>query len=81
MGYKVFFYHKLLRKRNKRKFIRKFIEYLDYYKEEVISEAEFLSVLRGWFGYAMWANTYSFREKLLEKFKNIIVSPKTNSLL
>ena len=71
LGYRIFYFHKLLRKRNKRKFLKKFNYYLDYYKEEIISEEEFMTFLRGWFGYSIWADTYIFRKDLLEQINRI----------
>ena len=67
LGYRVFYHHKLLRKANKRKFDRKFKEKLDLYKNKEISYEDFVQSLQGWLGYAMWANTYKLRNKLLKQ--------------
>ena len=69
LGYRVFYYHKLLRKANKRKFHRKFKEKLDLYKNNSMNRESFLKSLQGWLGYAMWANTYKLRNNLLKLFK------------
>ncbi len=71
LGYRTFFHYKLLRRRNKKKFMKKFNDYLEYYKEEIVSEQEFLNVVKGWFGYAIWANTYKFRKKLVSQIEEI----------
>ena len=71
LGYRIFYYHKLLRKRNERKFMKKFNNYLDYYKDEIVEESEFVNLLRGWFGYSMWANTFKFRKDLINKVNKI----------
>ena len=71
LGYRVFYHYKLLRKRNERKFMKKFNNYLEYYKEEIVSEGEFVNLLRGWFGYSMWANTFKFRKELIKQVNKI----------
>lgn len=67
LGFRVFYYHKLLRKSNKRKFERKFKEKLDSYKNKSISHENFVQSLQGWLGYAMWANTYKLRKNINEQ--------------
>ncbi len=61
LGYRIFYYYKLLRKRNQRYFIRKLEKKLVLYKDGLISEKNILEQLHGWIGYAKWANTYKFR--------------------
>ena len=67
LGYKVFCQYKLLRKRNRKYFLRKFNKYLSLYNEGIISDKQLIERLQGWFGYAQWANTYLFRKKIVEK--------------
>lgn len=69
LGYRTFYYHKLLRKSNKRKFERIFIEKLRQFEQNEINYDDFISSLQGWLGYAMWANTYNLRKILMEKIK------------
>ena len=71
LGYRVFYYYKLLRKTNKRKFCRKFNQKLELYKSGSISYEDFLQSLQGWLGYAIWANTYKMRKKIIEKIHTI----------
>jgi len=71
LGYRIFFHYILLRKRNERKFLKKFNNYLEYYKDEIVSEGEFVNLLRGWFGYSLWANTYKFRKSLINQVSKI----------
>ena len=66
LGYRIFYHHKLLRKRNIRKFERKFNTRLKWYKEELLSYEEFKKSLQGWFGHAMWANTYKLRKRIIK---------------
>jgi len=67
LGYRVFYYHKLLRKANKRKFEIKFKEKLNLYRNKGISHEDFVQNLQGWIGYAIWANTYKLRNKVLKQ--------------
>lgn len=67
LGYRVFYKHRLLRKRNRNYFLRKFEKYLKLYQEDVISDEQLIANLHGWFGYAQWANTYIFRKKIVKR--------------
>ncbi len=65
--YRVFYYHKLLRKSNIRKFQRKISDKIRLAKNGAITYDSLLDSLNGWFGYAMWANTYKLRKSLTRK--------------
>ncbi|HLC50696.1 MAG TPA: RNA-directed DNA polymerase [Candidatus Nanoarchaeia archaeon] len=69
LGYRVFSYHRLLRKNNKRKFERNFKERVELYKNGILKRSDFEASLQGWFGYAMWANTYKLRQNIAELVK------------
>ena len=47
LGYRVFYYHKLLRKSNKRKFDRKFNEKLNLYGQRLLTYEDFIQSLQG----------------------------------
>ena len=67
LGYRIFYHYKLLRKSNLKKFERNFQkkqEMNDGVTPEILQKS-----LRGWFGYAKWANTYKLRKKIIEKLK------------
>ena len=70
VGYRIFYHYKLLRKRNIKKFETNFNEKLELFNDDVISKDEFIESLRGWFGYAMWANTYKFRSKVINNINS-----------
>ncbi len=72
LGYKIFYYYKLLKKSNKRKFEREFEWKLQLFNDGIISDNEFVSILKGWFGYAIWANTYKLRKGIIEKLKRTL---------
>lgn len=63
VGFRNFYYYKLLRKRN----IRKMGYRIKLYNEGVISSDKFLEIFQGWQAYARWANSYRLRKKLFIK--------------
>lgn len=71
LGYRVFYYHKLLRKSNLRKFERKISEKINLVQNNVLSYDSLLDSIRGWFGYAMWANTYKLRKNLMKEIDKL----------
>ena len=79
LGYRNFYYYKLLRKSNIKKFQRKFNNTNKTHIEQLLKS------LTGWFGYAKVANTYKLRKLLMTKIKPIntfllfIKSAKTKS--
>ena len=75
LGFRVFYYHKLLRKANKRKFYRKLREQLESYKNKEINCKYLIQSLRGWLGYSMWANTYKMRKNIINQINLINRNP------
>ncbi len=65
VGFKNFYYHRLLRKRNIRKILFKIRRYV---KGEISCE-KFKEIFQGWNAYAKWANTLKFRRKVSKKIK------------
>jgi len=64
LGFKIFYHHKIVRKRNLRKIKNKLAEALAKYKKGIMSATEVTDILNGWSAYAMQGNTYQLREKL-----------------
>ncbi len=71
LGYRVFYHHKLLRKSNLRESKRKLYEKISLAKNGSLPCDSLLSSINGWFGYAMWANTYKLRKKLMKEINEI----------
>ncbi len=67
LGYRVFYHHKLLRKSNLRKFERKFSEKLSLLEKGDLAYEDLLRSLKGWLGYATWADTYRLRKEIFRK--------------
>ncbi len=84
LGYRIFYYHKLLRKSNLNKFKRNFNEKLNLLETQEDYD-KIISSLYGWLGYAIWANTYKFRKKIINQieknFPNEISSIEINRCL
>ncbi|MBI2508143.1 hypothetical protein HYV89_04275 [Candidatus Woesearchaeota archaeon] len=72
LGYRVFYYHKLLRKSNLKKFERNFKEKLEFCEGGgAFAIDDLYNCLQGWFGYAMWADTYKLRKETMRKVRKI----------
>ena len=63
VGFRNFYYFKLLRRRN----IKNMESKIQQYKDDKIPKAKIFEIYRGWKAYAKWANTYNLREKIIEK--------------
>ncbi len=63
IGFKNFYYYRLIRKRN----IKNIIFKIKKYKNRAISHEKMLEIFNGWNAYAKWANCYKLREKLLRE--------------
>jgi len=64
LGYKIFSCFKLVKKKNKLRFEKKFMKKIEEYKEGLVDYENLIAMLRGWCGYSMWANSYKYRRKL-----------------
>jgi retron-type reverse transcriptase len=64
LGYRVFYYYRLLRQRNTKYFLKKFEKNIYLYKNKDITEEQLESRIHGWNGYAKFADTFNFRNKL-----------------
>ena len=62
VGFRNFYHHKLLRKRNVRNIKRK----INSFNEGKINEGKFLEIWQGWSAYANWANSHNLINRLKE---------------
>jgi len=60
VGFRNFYYHRLLRKRNVKKMMIK----IKLYKEGLMPLDKLLESYKGWNAYAKWSNSYKLRERL-----------------
>jgi len=77
-GFRIFYYHKIPRKANIRKFEGKLKELKILYKENQLNREEIVECLEGWMAYARHGNTYRYRRELLRNFnKNFRIRDKS----
>ncbi len=67
VGFRNFYRHRLLRKRN----VRKMFMRIEEYEKEEIGKKKFLEIFQGWQAYARWANTFNLRKEVIRKINNI----------
>lgn len=67
VGYRIFYYYILLRKRNRRKIEHKLNEIEKLYKDKAISKETIDQTINGWFGYMNGSNTHNLRQKMLKR--------------
>src|SRR3989338_1515549 len=70
LGFNVFYYHKLLKKSNIRRFKRKLHHRSIELAVGDLNYDDFINGMQGWLGYAMWANTHNLRKTIAEKIKD-----------
>jgi len=63
VGFRVFYYHKLLRKRN----IKSIFYKIDKYNKGNVSKEKILETFQGWNSYAKWANTLKLRREVVKR--------------
>ena len=71
LGFRVFYYYKLLRKRNIKQFYEKLEKFKEMQKDKLLDYDQIGLSIQGWFAYAVWANTYRLRKEII-KMVNII---------
>ncbi len=70
LGFRVFYYHKLLKKSNLRKMRTTFKILEGRYNHQEIDYDELYDFLEGWIAYTKNANTYKLRKKILADFES-----------
>jgi len=68
LGFRVFYYHKLIRKSNLKNFDRKFNNLRFLFDKEFISREKSLESLEGWLAYCSHANTHKYLRHLIRNF-------------
>jgi len=68
LGFRIFYHHKLVRKKNVRKFEDKFRKYKKLYKRELIDREKVVEAFDGWLTFASNADTYKYRKHLVREF-------------
>lgn len=68
VGFRNFYYHRLLRKRN----IREMNNKLKEFQKRKINEEKLEKIFQGWNAYAKWANSYKIKKKFEIQINNLI---------
>ncbi|MEK6813062.1 MAG: reverse transcriptase domain-containing protein [Nanoarchaeota archaeon] len=76
LGYKIFYCYRLLRRRNRFRFERRFKDYLQQCKDGELTYFEIVTKLQGWFGYAKWANTYRYRKLIFKRLNQEVLAQR-----
>ncbi len=79
LGLRVFFHHKLIRKKNIKKFERKFWDMKNLHKSGMISRENAVEKFEGWLAYASHANTYKYRRNLVRMFNHAFPADSGNN--
>ncbi|MFH1637719.1 MAG: reverse transcriptase domain-containing protein [Candidatus Woesearchaeota archaeon] len=64
LGFRIFYYHLLVKKKNVDKFERKFQDFKKRFAKEDIGRDEIIDSFQGWMAYIMHGNTYKYRRHL-----------------
>ena len=68
LGVKTFLHHKLIKKKNLRKFKRKLSILCSEYTENKASYDRIYDFMEGWNAYAQYVNTYKLRKSMIQNF-------------
>ncbi len=63
LGFRIFYYYKLVRQRNFREICRRLDELLNAYGQGKCAATDILETQQGWYAYARHGNTYKLRER------------------
>ena len=68
VGFRNFYYYRLLRKRN----ARKMLATISRYKNGEITNVKMTEIFQGWNAYAKWGNSYNLRKQISAEMLNLI---------
>lgn len=71
LGFRVFYYFKLLKKSNAKRIWKRLEKFRKLYLKGKITREEILLSLEGWLAYASFADTYKLRKKVMARFNEI----------
>jgi hypothetical protein len=77
LGFRIFYYHRLLRRKNIKKFEKRLQNMITLYKKEKISRENVIEKFEGWLAYVSHADSYKYRKKITKTFNhNFPVQPE-----
>lgn len=85
LGFRVFYFYKLLKKNNIGKMKRKILIFEKQLKQSLINYDKIYASFEGWLSYTIKANTFNLRKNFIEdfeiKFKKEVSSIEVNRLI
>ncbi len=80
LGFRIFYNFKLIRKKNLRKFEKKFIYYKKLYEDGLIEREKIIEIFEGWIAYVSHANAYKYKRHLTRLFNKYFPVDKTSEI-
>lgn len=71
LGFRIFYYHKLLRKSNMTHFERKLNQMKIMFEENLLDREEIVEKLEGWLAYAINGDTHKYRKYIVRSFNRL----------
>ncbi len=85
LGFRIFYWHKLLRKSNVNKYLRRLEGYKELYKQDLLNYDSIYNSFQGWQGYVGHGDTYKLitkvRKKIEKDFPNEIATAEITKIL
>ena len=72
LGFRVFYYHRLLKKSNARRILKRLEKFRRLYKDGRMKKEDAIKSFKGWSVYAEFANTHNLRSRLTREFSDLL---------
>lgn len=81
LGFRIFFYHRMLRRRNLRNFKKRLNLQITSFNKGTLSQEKIIQSIEGWLAYASQGNTHNLRKKLITQLETHINQKSLNKQL
>ena len=75
LGFRIFFYHKLIKKKNLNYFERKFNKLRKLYEDGIVDREKVIEKLEGWLAYVSKGDTFKYRKNIIRIFNQCFAPP------
>src|SRR3989344_4970974 len=75
LGFRIFFYHKLIKKKNLNYFERKFNKLRKLYEDGIVDREKVIEKLEGWLAYVSKGDTFKYRKNIIKIFNTCFPPP------
>jgi hypothetical protein len=76
LGFRVFHYHRLLKRSNARRIAKRFEKFRKLCNNSKMKKEEAVTNFEGWFAYAEFTNTYNLRNMLMNEYNDLLSESK-----